>query len=51
MVKRHTFIVVNRAFIHTTDFIYDRLEEWKKRGLYIFEIPTYSPEFNLIEIL
>ena len=51
VVERPTFIVVDRASIHTSDFIYDRLEEWKERGLHIFELPTYSPELNLIEIL
>jgi transposase len=51
VVKRPTFIVFDRASIHTSDFIYDRLEEWKERGLHIFELPTYSPELNLIEIL
>ncbi|WP_445304532.1 transposase [Microcoleus sp. S13C4] len=31
--------------------IFDKLEEWKERGLTIFELPNYSPELNLIEIL
>ncbi len=41
----------NRASIHTSNAIFDKLEEWKERGLTIFELPTYSPELNLIEIL
>ena len=51
VVEQPTFIVVDWASIHTSDFIYDRLEEWKERGVHIFELPTYSPELNLIEIL
>ena len=51
MVERPTFIVVDRASIHTSNAIFDKLEEWKERGLTIFELPTYSPELNLIEIL
>lgn len=51
MVKRPTFIVVDRASIHTSNAIFDQLEEGKERGLTIFELPTYSPELNLIEIL
>ena len=31
--------------------MFERLEEWKERGLTIFELPAYSPELNLIEIL
>jgi transposase len=42
---------MNRASIHTSNAIFDQLEEWKERGLTIFELPTYSPELNLIEIL
>jgi len=51
VVERPTFIVVYRASIHTSDAIFERLEEWTERGLTLFELPTYSPELNLIEIL
>jgi transposase len=50
-VERPTFIVVDQASIHTSNAILDKLEEWKERGLTIFELPTYSPQLNLIEIL
>lgn len=46
-----TVIVVDKASIHTSGAILERLEEWKERGLTIFELPAYSPELNLIEIL
>ena len=51
VVERPTFIVVDQASIHTSNAIFDILEEWKERGLTIFELPTYSPKLNLIEIL
>ena len=51
VVERPTFIVVDRASIHTSNAILYQLEEWKERGLTIFELPTYSPELNLIDIL
>jgi hypothetical protein len=38
------FIVVDQASIHTSNAIFDKLEEWKERGLTIFQLPTYSPE-------
>ena len=50
-VDKPTVIVVDRSSIHTSDAIEDRLEEWTERGLTIFELPSYSPELNLIEIL
>jgi len=50
-VDKPTVIVVDRSSIHTSDGIQDKVEEWKERGLTIFELPSYSPELNLIEIL
>jgi transposase len=29
----------------------EKLEEWEKKNLKIFWLPTYSPHLNLIEIL
>jgi transposase len=50
-VTKPTVIVVDQSSIHTSDAIFGKLEEWKKRGITIFELPPYSPELNLIEIL
>jgi transposase len=44
-------IVVDQASIHTSDAIYDKLDEWKQRQIEIFQLPSYSPQLNLIEIL
>jgi transposase len=46
-----TVIVLDQASIHTSDAILDKIEEWNERGITIFELPSYSPELNLIEIL
>jgi transposase len=51
VVDKPTFIVVDQASIHKSDAIFDKIEEWKERGITIFELPSYSPELNLIEIL
>ncbi len=50
-VDKPTVIVVDQSSIHTSDAIRDKIEEWTERGLIIFELPPYSPELNLIEIL
>ncbi len=44
-------IVVDQASIHTSDLVQDKLEEWQQRQIEIFQLPSYSPELNLIEIL
>jgi transposase len=50
-VERPTFIVLHRASIHTSNAIFEHFEEGKERDLTIFELPSYSPELNLIELL
>ena len=46
-----TVIVLDQASIHTSDAILDKIQEWNERDITIFELPSYSPELNLIEIL
>ncbi|MBD2449293.1 IS630 family transposase [Nostoc sp. FACHB-152] len=50
-VDKPTVIVVDQSSIHTSNTILDKIEEWKESGITIFELPTYSPQLNLIEIL
>ncbi|MCL6749750.1 IS630 family transposase [Nostoc sp. CCCryo 231-06] len=50
-VDKPTVIFTDQASIHTSDAIFDKKEEWKERNITIFELPTYSPHLNLIEIL
>lgn len=50
-VDKPTVIVVDQSSIHTSSIILDKLEEWSDRGITIFQLPPYSPELNLIEIL
>jgi len=48
---KRTVIVMDKASIHTSDAMVEHLEEWKQRNIEIFELPSYSPHLNLIEIL
>lgn len=49
--KKATVIVVDQAPTHTSDLFRSQVEEWKEKKITIFELPSYSPELNLIEIL
>ena len=51
VVDKPTVIVVDQSSIHTSDAILEKREEWGERNLSIFELPSYSPELNLIKIL
>ena len=44
-------MVLDNAPIHKSKLFTSKLEEWKEQDLYIYFIPPYYPELNLIEIL
>lgn len=48
---RPTVVVLDNASIHTAKKIKARLRLWQERGLYVFYLPPYSPQLNLIERL
>lgn len=50
-VNKRTVIVVDGSSIHTSDAVLNKLEEWLSRRIEIFQLPSYSPQLNLIEIL
>ncbi len=50
-LEKHTVVVCDRASIHTSDALLDKLPEWEQKKLEIFWLPTYSPKLNLIEML
>ena len=50
-IHRDTFVVLDNASIHKAKIIQDRIPYWQKRGLYIFYLPTYSPQLNIAETM
>lgn len=44
-------LVIDGASIHTSKEFNARLAAWEERDLYVYLLPAYSPELNLIEIL
>lgn len=49
--QKKTVIVMDQAPIHNSEAFQDKVEEWATKNVTIFQLPTYSPELNLIEIL
>lgn len=43
--------MLDNSSIHQNNLFWDKQEEWKKKGVEIFFLPSYSPHLNLIEIL
>jgi len=50
-IKRPTTVVIDNAPVHTSGLFQSMIPEWEKRGLYLWFLPAYCPELNLIEIL
>ncbi len=50
-VTRKSMLIIDNASIHTSQAFEDKIPEWGKKNVFIFRLPTYSPQLNLIEIL
>ena len=50
-IKKTTVVVLDNASSHTSEEFEDRIPSWKKKGLILKYLASYSPELNLIEIL
>lgn len=50
-ITKKTVVILDRASIHTSKKMQQRVKKWQKQGLYLQFLPAYCPELNLIEIL
>ena len=50
-IKKHTVIVLDNAKVHQSKVFKKMKEVWAKKQLFIFYLPPYSPQLNIIERL
>lgn len=50
-ITKTTVVVLDNARAHTARKVKELLKVWRERGLYIFYLPPYSPQLNIIERL
>jgi transposase len=50
-ISKQTVVVLDCASTHRSKLIKERLPYWRKRGLWLFYLPPYSPHLNLAETL
>jgi transposase len=50
-IEKTTVVVLDNAPWHISKEVVEKIEQWEKKGLLIFYLPTYSPHLNLIETL
>lgn len=48
-ITQDTILVLDNASVHTCQKIEEQLSIWNERGLYLYYLPTHSPELNDIE--
>lgn len=50
-IKKETVPVLDNARIHRSKLFQQARQDWEKRGLFVFFLPSYSPELNRAEIV
>lgn len=50
-ITRNTVIVMDNAPWHTAVSVREKQQEWEEKGLFLFFLPVYSPQLNMIETL
>lgn len=50
-INKKTVVILDRASIHTSKWVVERIPHWKQKGLFLQFLPSYCPELNHIEIL
>jgi transposase len=50
-VQQKTILVLDKASVHTSQVVKEKIGEWKKQNLWIQFLPSYSPELNRIELV
>ena len=50
-IVKKTVVILDNSPIHRSKKFMTKIDEWKEKDLFVFFLPPYSPELNLIEIL
>jgi transposase len=50
-LERPSFVAIDNASPHSSKKFESRIPEWEQKGLFLYFLPPYCPELNLIEIL
>lgn len=50
-LEKPSVVILDNASIHIADKVMKKQPIWEAKGLYLYHLPPYSPELNLIEIV
>jgi transposase len=51
IITKKTFVVIDNSPMHHSEEFESNIKKWKRKGLFLKYLSTYSPELNPIEIL
>lgn len=50
-LQKPSVVIIDNAPTHRSQAFLEKKVQWKEKGLFIYNLPPYSPELNKIEIL
>jgi len=50
-IKKPTTVVIDNAPVHTSALFQSKIPQWEMKNLFLWFLPAYCPELNLIEML
>jgi len=50
-INKPTTVVIDNAPVHTSNLFQSMIPQWEQQNLFLWFLPAYCPELNLIEIL
>lgn len=48
-LTQETWVILDNAFFHCSLTIEEKIAEWEKKNLFLYYLPPYLPQLNLIE--
>jgi len=50
-IQKKKVVALDNASVHRSKLLNQNIENWERRGLFIFYLPPYSPHLNIAETL
>lgn len=51
IITKKTVVIIDNSPLRLSEEFEENIEKWEKKGLFLYCLPKYSPELDLIEIL
>lgn len=48
-LEKETWVILDNASFHTSGIVQDKIKEWGDKNLFLYYLPPYSPQLNMIE--